>query len=177
MKNTLGKNLRIIILFFIAGLAGCTGLPKGVTVVKGFEPVRYLGKWYEIARLDHSFEKGLERVTANYSFRKDGGIKVLNKGFNPENKKWKDAEGKAFFIDDTATGRLKVSFFWPFYASYNIIALDTINYSYSMVCGPDKTYLWILSRTPNMPDSTKSALIQKAESLGFDTSKLIFVKQ
>jgi apolipoprotein D and lipocalin family protein len=173
-NNSILKKFLFGLLVFIPG---CTGLPDNVTVIKNFDVNRYLGTWYEIARFDHSFEKGLEKVTANYSLRNDGGIKVVNKGFDSEKNKWKDAEGKAYFLDNPNIGRLKVSFFGPFYASYNIIALDENNYSYSMVCGPNKSYLWILSRTPQLNDSIKSSLLNKAKALGFDIGKLIFVKQ
>lgn len=173
-NNSILKKFFFGLLFFIPG---CTGLPDNVTVIKNFDVNRYLGTWYEIARFDHSFEKGLEKVTANYSLRNDGGIKVVNKGFDSVKNKWKDAEGKAYFLDNPNIGRLKVSFFGPFYASYNIITLDENNYSYSMVCGPNKSYLWILSRTPQLNDSIKSSLLNKAKALGFDIGKLIFVKQ
>jgi apolipoprotein D and lipocalin family protein len=147
-----------------------------VEPVRGFDVTRYLGRWYEIARLDHSFERGLEKVTAEYSLREDGGIKVLNRGFNPESGQWKEAVGKAYFVADPGLGRLKVSFFGPFYGGYNIIELDRENYSYSLLCGPSKNYLWILAREPRMEESIRNELIRKAKALGFDTDKLILVK-
>lgn len=156
-------------------LSACVGIPENVSPVAGFEVHRYLGIWYEIARLDHSFERGLERVTAEYSLQDDGGIKVVNRGFDPEKNQWKEIVGKAYFIDDSSIGRLKVSFWGPFYSSYNIIDLDKRKYSYSVVCGPKKSYLWILAREPNMEESLKSELIGKAKSLGFETDKLIHV--
>jgi apolipoprotein D and lipocalin family protein len=165
------------LLSLLVFLSGCGGIPDNVEPVKGFEVDRYLGKWYEIARLDHSFEEGLEKVTAEYSLRNDGGIKVINKGFNPESKKWKEAVGRAYFQNDSAIGRLKVSFFGPFYGGYNIIELDKKDYSYSLICGPNKNYLWILAREPQIEESIKIELIKKAKALGFDTDKLIFVKQ
>lgn len=160
-------------LFF----AGCIGIPDHVTPVTGFDVNRYLGLWYEIARLDHSFERGLERITAHYSLAEDGSIRVVNRGFHPGSNEWKEAVGKAFFIGDPDTGRLKVSFFGPFYGSYNIIALDRQHYSYAMVCGPDRSYLWILAREPQMEASIKAALFTKAKALGFETEKLIHVRQ
>ena len=105
-------------------LAGCLGLPDSVTPVKDFEVQKYLGKWYEIARLDHSFERGLEQVTAEYSLREDGGIRVRNRGFSTEKDQWQEAEGKAYFVSDETEGYLKVSFFGPFYGSYVIFELD-----------------------------------------------------
>jgi apolipoprotein D and lipocalin family protein len=162
-------------LLFIV-LAGCVGIPDNVTPVKGFDVQRYLGLWHEIARLDHSFERGLERVTAHYSLAADGSIRVVNRGFNPASNEWKEAVGKASFIADADTGRLKVSFFGPFYGSYNIIDLDQKDYSYALVCGPDKSYLWILAREPQLEASTKAALLNKAKALGFETQKLIHVK-
>lgn len=155
---------------------GCTSVPEGVKPVQGFEADRYLGTWYEIARFDHSFERGLSQITANYSMRDDGGIRVLNRGYNAEEGEWNEAEGKAYFVEDKQTGHLKVSFFGPFYASYVVAELDKENYHYSLVTGPDKTYLWILSRTPELPQTVLDGLIKKAKSLGFDTSKLIWVE-
>jgi apolipoprotein D and lipocalin family protein len=156
-------------------LAGCVGIPENVTPVDGFVLEKYLGTWYEIARLDHSFERGLSQVTAEYSLREDGGVKVLNRGYLDEEKKWKVAEGKAFFVNQPTQGFLKVSFFGPFYGSYIIVDLDKENYQYSLVCGPDKSYLWILSRTPAMSEERKTMLVAKAKALGFETEKLIFV--
>jgi apolipoprotein D and lipocalin family protein len=163
-------------------LTSCMGVPDNVKVVDGVDANQYLGTWYEIARLDHSFERGLVNVTANYSLREDGGIKVINRGFNTETKKWKEAEGKAYFVDPknadgSYTGKLKVSFFGPFYGAYNIIELDKPYYNYVMLCGPDKSYFWILSRTPQLPYPIKQHLISKAKELGFATDKLIYVTQ
>ena len=158
-------------------LSACTGIPEGITPVGDLDIDRYLGTWYEIARLDHSFERGLEKVTAQYTRREDGGIRVINRGFNPKNGKWKEVVGKAYFMADDRTGRLKVSFWGPFYASYNIFYLDQENYAYALVCGPDKSYLWLLARQPKMEASRMAKLIEKAENLGFDTQKLIYVNQ
>lgn len=155
-------------------LAGCVKKPENITPVSNFETARYLGKWYEIARLDHSFERGLSNVTAQYSLRDDGGLRVLNRGYETAKSAWKDAEGKAYFVETPDTGYLKVSFFGPFYGSYIVFDLDP-NYTHSMISGPDKSYLWILSRTPTMDEATKKRLVDKAQALGFDTSKLIYV--
>ncbi len=165
----------IMLLLLLA--AGCVKVPEGVETVKGFEINRYLGKWYEIARLDHSFERGLTKVSAEYSLRDDGGVRVLNRGFNKKENKWDEIEGKAFFAGDEKTGELKVSFFGPFYASYNIIELDKSGYQYALVCGPDRSYLWILSRITKPDKKIVDRLVQKAESMGFDTFKLIYVEQ
>jgi apolipoprotein D and lipocalin family protein len=167
--------MKLLIVLIPVLLFACVGVPENVSPVTGFDIDRYLGTWYEIARLDHSFERGLEKVTAEYSLREDGGVRVVNKGFNPEKNKWKKAVGKAYFVDSPNLGRLKVSFWGPFYAAYNIIALDKNDYSYSMVCGPNKSYLWILAREPQMEESLRSQLINKAKSLGFETDKLIYV--
>lgn len=161
-------------LLLLMLVSGCTGLPSGVKPVTGFELNRYLGKWYEIARLDHSFERGLTDVTAEYSLRDDGGVRVLNSGFNAETGQRQSAEGKAYFIESPDIGRLKVSFFGPFYGAYNIIALDKANYSYAMIAGYDRDYLWILARTPKLDQKTLQALIDQAQSLGFATQALIY---
>lgn len=157
--------------------AGCTGLPQGVTPVSGFDVNRYLGEWYEIARLDHRFERGLEKVTATYSLRDDGGLRVVNRGFDAASGEWREAVGRAWFIDDPQTGRLKVSFFGPFYGSYNIIELDRSAYRYALVCGPDTSYLWILARSPVLDSALVDKLVSRAAELGFDTSRLIYVRQ
>lgn len=167
--------LKRILFCLLIFLSGCVGIPDNVEPVRGFDVNRYLGRWYEIARLDHSFERGLQKVTAEYSLREDGGVKVVNKGFNQETKVWKEAVGKAYFLGDPSIGRLKVSFFGPFYGSYNIVGLDKENYSYSLVCGPDRSYLWILAREPVLAESIKTKLMEKAKVLGFKTEQLIFV--
>jgi len=154
---------------------GCVGIPENVNPVDGFDVNRYLGTWYEIVRLDHSFEKGLEKVTAHYSLREDGGVRVINRGYDPRKKEWKEAQGRAYFVDSPTAGRLKVSFFGPFYGSYNIIALDKERYEYALVCGPNTSYLWILSRTPEMERGLLNLLIDKAKRWGFKTEDLIFV--
>lgn len=167
---------RIVLLCSLM-LAACSYTPPDIQPVTGFKVDQYLGTWYEIARLDHSFERGLEKVTANYSLREDGGLKVINRGFDPAKQEWKEAVGKAYFVDRSDIGKLKVSFFGPFYGGYNIIELDQPYYNYVMICGPDRSYLWILSRTPQLPYPIKAQLIAKAKELGFDTDQLIYVSQ
>jgi len=167
--------MKKIILLLVCLLTGCVGIPENIQPVDSFKLEKYLGKWYEIARLDHSFERGLNRVSAEYSLRPDGGIKVINRGYLAKDKKWKEAVGKAHFVKGADQGFLKVSFFGPFYGSYVIFALDHENYQYALVSGPDKSYLWILSRSPKMNEDIKNNLIVKARAAGFDTSKLIFV--
>ena len=157
-------------------ITGCVGLPENVKPVEHFNADKYLGKWYEIARLDHSFERGLSKVSASYSMREDGGIRVINRGYDAQKQKWNEAEGKAYFVNSADQGYLKVSFFGPFYGSYIVFELDHDNYEYSLVSGPDKSYLWILSRTPQMNQETQKRLVEKAAALGFDTAKLIFVE-
>ncbi len=157
-------------------LSGCSaGIPDGIEPVSGFEVNRYLGKWYEIARLDHSFERGLSNITAEYSLREDGNLRVLNRGYNIKKKKWQDAEEKAKFTGSSDIGSLKVSFFGPFYGGYNIIELDKQNYQYVMIAGNDRNYFWILSRTPKLDPTIQKRLINKARSLDFPVDKLIYV--
>jgi len=166
------KKISIVLVLF---LIGCVGIPENVKPVDHFKLEKYLGKWYEIARLDHSFERGLTRVTADYSLQDDGGVRVLNRGYSLKENTWKEAEGKAYFVKESDQGYLKVSFFGPFYGSYIVFELDHENYQYALVCGPTKSYLWILVRTPVMKKEIKDTLTAKATKLGFDTSKLIFV--
>lgn len=155
-------------------LSGCVRKPQGVQPVQPFELPRYLGKWYEIARLDHSFESGLQQVTAEYSMRDDGGIKVVNKGFDVKEGAWKSVEGKAYFVEEPTKGYLKVSFFGPFYGAYVVFALDE-NYEYAFVSGPTKDYLWLLAREPNVAPAVYEAFVERANQLEFDTSELIRV--
>jgi len=168
--------MKKILLLLVCLLTGCTGIPEGVKPVDNFKLEKYLGKWYEIARLDHSFEKGLSRVSAEYSLRPDGGVKVTNRGYSAKNNKWKEAVGKAYFVKGPGQGFLKVSFFGPLYGSYVVFALDHDNYQYALVSGPDKSYLWLLARSPKMNEDLKNELIAKARAAGFDTDKLIYVK-
>lgn len=174
------KNWRHLIGSVAAGLplwllTACHGsMPDGAEAVTDFDLNRYLGKWYEIARLDHSFERGLTRVTAAYSLRDDGGVRVLNRGYDAEKGRWDEAEGKAYFVENPGIGRLKVSFFGPFYGAYNIIALDRQNYGYAMVIGNGTKYLWVLARAPRLDPVVLAGLLDKARALGFDTDKLIY---
>lgn len=156
-------------------LTGCTGLPAGVTPVDKFELHRYLGRWYEIARLDHSFERGLTHVTADYALREDGGLRVTNRGYSATEGRWKEAVGRAYFVQTPDRGYLKVSFFGPFYGAYVIVDLDREDYRHALVCGPNRDYLWILSRTPVLAAEVKQRLVTRAAALGFDTSGLINV--
>ncbi|WP_136248287.1 lipocalin family protein [Halomonas borealis] len=158
------------------GIAACTGMPEGTRVVDDFDAERYLGRWYEVARLDHSFEEGLDCVTADYSQRDDGRIRVTNRGIDLAAGEADIAEGKAYPIGEPGQGRLKVSFFGPFYAGYNILALGD-DYDWALVAGPDRDYLWILSRTPELPASTYQALVERAAALDFPVDELIEVEQ
>lgn len=165
------------IIFLCAALSGCLSIPQNVAPVDGFELNKYLGKWYEIARLDHSFERGLDNVTAEYFLRDDGGVRVINKGFSTAENKWKEAEGKAYFVSDPQQGYLKVSFFGPFYGAYIVFELDKEDYQYTFVTSYDKSYLWLLARTPAVSEELRDRFMQKAAELGFATDKLIFPKQ
>lgn len=171
------KPLRFFLLLLSAiGLLGCTAKPNKVEPVTAFEMPRYLGTWYEIARLDHSFERGLSNVSAQYVKREDGGVDVINRGYKVEDQKWSQAEGKAYFVDDQTVGHLKVSFFGPFYSSYIVYELDT-NYQYAFVSGYNHDYLWLLSRTPQVDDAVLEKFIASAKERGFDVSDLIIVDQ
>ena len=168
---------KVIIIMSLSFLfMGCSSIPSGIQVVENFEIERYLGTWYEIARLDHSFERGLNNVSATYTLREDGGIDVLNKGFDEKSNIWKQAGGKAYFVKDNTIGQLKVTFFWPFYGGYNVISLDKENYSYALVCGPKRSYLWILAREKSLDISIANNLLETAKKLGFKTEELIFIK-
>jgi apolipoprotein D and lipocalin family protein len=175
MKSRQMFATRAIALLALVFLSSCTGAPDGVQAVTGFELNRYLGTWYEIARLDHSFERGMSNVTANYSMRDDGGVTVVNRGYKVEKAEWDEAAGKAYFVGDVDVGQLKVSFFGPFYGGYNIVELDKDNYQYALVAGPDRGYLWILARSPIMDPDVLSTLVNKARILNFPADELIYV--
>lgn len=156
-------------------LIGCTGLPQGIEPVSDIDVDRYLGTWYEIARLDHSFEEGLSGVTAEYSIQDDGSIRVINRGYSEEDGTWKEAEGRAMFVEE-GSGHLKVSFFGPFYASYVVFRLDE-DYQSAYITGYDRDYLWFLSRTPNVSDEALAEFRKTAKENGFSLGDLIVVDQ
>ena len=165
----------LIISVMLALLASCANIPKGVTAVSPFEKEKYLGKWFEIARFDFRFEKGLNNTTAEYSLNSNGTIKVVNRGYNYEKKIRKEATGKAKFVGNEKVAMLKVSFFGPFYAGYNVIAIDP-EYKYALVSGSSFDYLWILSREKTIPAEIKSLYLEKAEKLGYKVSNLLWIE-
>lgn len=165
----------ILVLCSLLWLTGCLGMPETVKPVDKFELERYTGKWYEIARLNHSFEEGLEQVTAEYIATENEGIVVINRGFDPIENEWQQAEGKAFMVSHSDIGHLQVSFFGPFYSSYVIFDLDKENYQYAYVSGPTEDYLWLLARTPKVETKIIERFVKSAQSRGFDTQQLIYV--
>ena len=166
---------RVLVLIATAVIAGCVGVPEGIEPVTDFQVERYMGRWYEVARLDHSFERGMEQVTATYELQPDGTVAVLNRGYRADKGEWGEASGKAKFLGAPDVAALKVSFFGPFYGGYNVVDLDP-GYQHALVAGPNRSYLWILSRTPTPPKGEVERLVAKATALGYDTSQLIYVK-
>lgn len=158
----------------MTGLFSCATIPKGAVAVKPFDKKRYLGKWYEIARIDFKFEKNLNNTTADYSLNSNGTIKVYNKGYNTKKAKWNQTIGKAKFIGEENIAMLKVSFFGPFYSGYNVIALDD-EYRYALIAGKSLKYLWILSREPSIPAEIKDKYLKIAEEIGYRTTDLLWV--
>ena len=159
----------------IALLSACsTAPPEGLQAVTPFDVQRYQGTWYEIARLDHSFERNLTDVSASYMVQTDGSVQVINRGFNTRKNEWKEAVGKALFTGESDRGSLKVSFFGPFYGGYHVVALDP-EYRWSMVVGPDRDYLWILARDKQLEPELKELLLRKAQVFGLPLNKLIWV--
>lgn len=157
-------------------MSGCsTAPPEGLTSVTPFDVTRYLGKWFEIARLDHSFERGLTDVSATYTLKPDGSLEVINRGFNTKKDEWKSANGRALFTGSQNQGSLKVSFFGPFYGGYHVLALDQTGYQWALVAGPDRDYLWILARTKTLTPDIRVQLVAQAKKMGFATDKLIWV--
>lgn len=164
---------RLFTLIAMAALSVCCMAQKvDNSTITNLEPERYLGKWYEIARYDHKFERGLNYATANYSLMNDGKIRVVNSGL--KNGKLKSSVGKAKFTDNP--GLLRVSFFGPFYSDYRIMMLSK-DYKYALVGSKSAKYLWILSRTPAVPEGTLNQILVEAANRGYDISKLIWVKQ
>jgi apolipoprotein D and lipocalin family protein len=168
--------LATLLLAWLLGLNGCaTALPEGATAVTPFDINRYAGKWYEIARLDHSFERGLSDVTANYRLQSDGSVEVINRGYDASRNEWRQVTGHALFIGEANRGSLKVSFFGPFYAGYHVIALDQQHYRWAMVIGPSRDYLWLLAKDKTLPADIRDQLLGQARALGVDVQKLIWV--
>ena len=169
------KHALFMLLLLTALVSGCTGIPKGVEPVHSFDVQRYKGEWFEIMRLDHSFERGLTNVTATYTLRNDGSVGVLNKGFDRKNCRWKEADGRAVFQGDRDTASLSVTFFWPFAGGYHVFALDQPDYGWALISGPSRNYLWILARQPNLSADIRNRLVDQARSLGFPVDDLILV--
>lgn len=157
-------------------LVSCQSIPEGATAVSPFSAQKYMGTWYEIARIDFKFEEDLNNTTATYSTLKNGKIKVVNRGYNFVKNEWSDAKGKAKFRGTDDVAELAVSFFGPFYGGYNVIALAG-DYQYALVAGSSTDYLWILARKPMLPENIKNKFLKKAQEAGFDTSRLIWVDQ
>lgn len=169
----------IVFLLFAFGFAGTVRSAEStesIPPVSEFDLQRYLGTWYEIARLPHRFEKGLTRVTATYSLNPNGSIRVVNRGFKAAKNKWSQAEAKAWVPDPAVPARLKVRFFWPFSAEYKVIRLDP-EYQWAVVTGSKNNYLWFLCREPVMDEALYESLVQYVRDNGFDVSKLIRVEQ
>jgi apolipoprotein D and lipocalin family protein len=175
MKITAMLKRALCLLLFVP--AGCTGVPRGLQVVEDFSLDRYLGTWYEIARIDNSFEKNFEEVSATYRLDDDGSVRVENRGFDTGRQRWKSVNGRAKFAGPVERGALKVSFFGPFYASYNVLALDHEGYRWALVSGHDRDLLWILARRPVMEPALLEELRTKAAGMGFDASRIRKVSQ
>ena len=167
----------LLLLVSVLNLSACsTAPPAGVTVVTPFDLGRYQGKWYEIARLDHSFERGLTDVSASYQQQADGSVQVINRGYDSQRGDWKQATGRALFTGDPQRASLKVSFFGPFYGGYHVVALDP-QYRWSMGIGPDRDYLWILARNKQLSPEVRAQLLDKAREMGIAVERLIWVAQ
>ncbi len=166
-----------LMLLVLLGLSACsTTPPEGVSPVTPFDLTRYEGKWYELARLDHSFERGVSDVSASYRAQPDGSVEVIKRGYDTQRSAWRQAVGRALFTGAPNTASLKVSFFGPFYGGYHVVALDQKNYGWAMVVGPDRDYLWILARDKQLPGEVRSELLRQAKELGFAVDNLIWVE-
>ena len=151
-------------------------LPRGIEPVQDFQVDRYLGRWYEIARLNHSFERELQQVSAEYSLRDDGRVRVINRGWNVEENQWEQVEGKARFAESSDVGWLEVSFFGPFYGTYAVFELDE-DYQQAYVIGDDRSTLWFLSRTPEVSEADLERFREAASARDIDLDELILVDQ
>lgn len=160
----------------VLAISGCssTSPPPGIAPVTPFDLARYEGRWYELARLDHSFERGMMDVSATYQRQSDGSVRVVNRGFDVAKNQWRQAVGKALFTGDANTASLKVSFFGSFYGGYHVAALDA-DYQWALVVGPDRSYCWILSRTKQLAPALREQIVARAKALGIDTQALIWV--
>lgn len=165
----------LLMCIIMTGLYSCDTIPDGALAVQPFDKERYLGKWYEIARLDFKYERDLNNTTAEYSLNDNGTIKVDNKGYNTKKGEWNQAIGKAKFVGEENIAMLKVSFFGPFYSGYNVIAIDD-EYKYALVAGESLKYLWILSRETNIPVEIKEKYLKIAEEIGYNTADLLWIK-
>lgn len=164
----------LVLNITLLGVYSCATIPNGAVAVQPFDKEKYLGTWYEIARIDFKFEKDLNNTTATYSLNDNGTIKVNNKGYNTKKEKWQEVIGKAKFIGEEDIAMLKVSFFGPFYAGYNVIEIDE-EYQYAMVTGKNLKYLWILSRETTIPKEIKNKYLTIAEEIGYDTADLNWI--
>ena len=169
--------MALVITGAAVALPGCAvSVPQGVQPVSGFDAGKYMGTWYELARIDHRFEKGLTQVSATYNLNADGSVAVLNRGYDPAKQAWREAQGKARFLGQADEAALKVSFFGPFYGGYNVVSLDD-QYQTALVIGSSTDYMWILSRSKTIPEAQRQALLQKAQALGVDLGQVMRVEQ
>lgn len=180
LKDNIMKSKYIALILIGAGIAfvltSCKStIPKKAVAVTNFDKAKYLGKWFEIARLDYKWEKNLNNVTAEYSLKDDGTIKVDNRGYNVKKDKWEESIGKAKSVTKDDVGMLKVSFFGPFYSGYNVIAIDP-DYKYALVAGESLKYMWILSREKTIPESVKADYLIKAQEIGYNVLDLVWVE-
>ncbi|MEM9552733.1 MAG: lipocalin family protein [Acidobacteriota bacterium] len=170
-RTALALTVATVSLLFL----GFARLPDGAQPVQGFELEQFYGRWYEIARSDNRWERGLDNVTATYSPLPNGDIEIRNRGRKTASGEWTESTGRAEFVGPNDIGRLKVSFFGPFYIGYNVLAHDTDENSYMLVCGSNHKYLWILAREPVLEPGIVDELLVIAEQQGFDVDDLIFV--
>lgn len=152
-------------------------IPQGIVPVKPFDLTRYLGKWYEVGRLENRFERGLTRTTAEYSLNPDQTVKVINRGFDPWKGRWTQATGTARFVRSPDEGALKVSFFGPFYGGYNIVDIDEGGYQWSIIVGSTRSYFWVLSREPEPSEELKARAVAQALLLGINPDAILWVPQ
>lgn len=151
-------------------------MPAGAEPLKNFEPERFMGLWYEIARMPLSYEKDMHYVTAEYSMQENGSMRVVNMGYNEKKKRWQKAIGKAVFVNETDEASMKIAFLGPFYSGYNVVDMDE-EYKYALVFGRNLDYMWILSRETTIPEEIERRFLEKANDMGYDLYRLIWTEQ
>ncbi len=153
-----------------------TGIPRGVQPLRPFDLQRLLGRWYEVARIEHGVERSLSNTSVDYTLRPDGRVQVLKRGYHPVSGRWREARGVAEPLTGADTAHLQLSFMWPMHSSHIVFALDE-DHRTALICGPSHDHLWLLARSPQLRPTVRAGLLEQARAAGFDTGRLQWVDQ